>query len=72
MKTKDYLIDGAKLKTLRESKGFSQRELADKCNLDHSTIGKYELGKNTQRCVNIIRVAEELGVDVSVLIKEED
>ncbi len=36
---------GQKLKYLRQEKGLSQVELAERLNVDKSTIAKYETGK---------------------------
>ena len=33
---------GNNIKRIREEKGMTQKELADKCNIIYQTIGKYE------------------------------
>ena len=57
---------GRRLRTLRESKGLSLRDLADKTDIDNSKIGKIEKGR-----VNItIGIFMELCHGLEVLPKD--
>ena len=55
-------INGAELQKLRLSKGFSQSQLAKKCNISLSALRKYEHGERNPKPVVIDRIIHELGV----------
>lgn len=55
-------INGAELQKLRLSKGFSQSQLAKKCNISLSALRKYEYGERNPKPVVIDRIIRELGV----------
>ena len=47
---------------MRLSRGFSQSQLAKKCNISLSALRKYEYGKRNPKPVVIDRIIRELGV----------
>lgn len=55
------------LKKLRNEKGLSQQELADKLFITRSTVSRWESGNRLPDAVMITRLAEALGADVSIL-----
>ena len=55
-------INGAELQKLRLSKGLSQREFAERCNISLSALRKYEYGERNPKPVVIDRIIRELGV----------
>ena len=55
------------LKKLRNKKGLSQQELADKLFVTRSTVSRWELGNRLPDAVMILRLAIVLGVDGSIL-----
>ena len=55
-------INGAELQKLRLSRGFSQSQLAKKCNISLSALRKYEYGERNPKPVVIDRIIRELGV----------
>lgn len=55
------------LKYLRNRKGLSQRELAEKINVSGSTIGMYESGKRRPRPADEEALADFFNVSISVL-----
>lgn len=59
------------LKNLRKAKGLSQEELAVKLNVVRQTISKWEKGLSVPDSEMLIRIAEELGVSVTMLLGEQ-
>ena len=58
------------LKRFRKSKGLSQEELALRMNVVRQTISKWEKGLSVPDSEMLIRLAEELGTTVNVLLGE--
>lgn len=56
------------IRYLRNIKGFSQQELADKIGIDRSTISRIENGEIETTIDNAIKIAKILSVGVSDLI----
>lgn len=56
------------LKKLRNKKGLSQLDLAEKMYVTRSTVSRWESGNRLPDAVMISRLAEALGVDVNVLL----
>ncbi len=57
-------MNGTKLKELRERRTLSQRELAERSGVAHTTIHALEVGKRTSAWPRTVRsLAEALGVD---------
>lgn len=64
---------GERIKSIRQKRGWSQRDLAAKMNYsNHSTIGKIESGKVDIPQSRIVQFAEVLGVSVAFLMNWED
>ena len=59
---------GIKLKSLRLSRGMTQKELAEKCGMKDSAVRKYERGTITPKLETISRLADGLGVPVTQII----
>ncbi|WEA01754.1 helix-turn-helix domain-containing protein [Mucilaginibacter sp. SJ] len=59
---------GNHLKTIREKQNISLRELAAKCDLDHSKIGKIENGQTNLQLSTIFELAKGLGINPKELI----
>lgn len=60
---------GNRIKSIRESKGMSQEELAKAVGYtSRSTINKIELGVNNPPLDKVIKIAEKLEVDPEVLL----
>jgi putative transcriptional regulator len=51
----------------RKEHGFTQKDLADKLNVEKSTISNWENGYSTPRLADAFRVADLLGKDVNEL-----
>ena len=58
------------IKSLREKKGLTQEQLAQKLKLDRSTIAKWETGEAMPRADKLPVLAEILGCSISDLFKE--
>jgi transcriptional regulator with XRE-family HTH domain len=68
----DVKIDGDKVKSAREQRFFSQRELADKAGVNHNTIWRIEGGNSVEVHPRTIRkIARALSVDPASLTPEE-
>lgn len=61
---------GEKLKHLRKTKGFSQEDLAVKCNVVRQTISKWEKGISIPDAEMLVKIATVLDYPVSQLLSE--
>ena len=59
---------GARVRSIRAQKGFSQEDLALACGLDRTYIGGVERGERNISLINIHRIAEALGVPAKELL----
>jgi len=60
---------GERLRRLRKARGFSQEAFAAKCGLDRTYIGGVERGERNLGLLNVLRIAEALGVRCSELMR---
>lgn len=56
------------LKKLRNDKGLSQRELAERIYVTRSTVARWESGSRLPDAVMISRISQSLGIDVNKLL----
>lgn len=61
---------GLKVRELRLKKGYSQEELADRCDLHRTFIGRVERGETNITIINIYKVAHGLGVPAAALLDQ--
>jgi transcriptional regulator with XRE-family HTH domain len=61
-----------KIKTVREAKGLSQKEVALNINMDASQYSKIENGKNDPSSSTLDKIAQALGVSLSELFASDD
>ena len=55
---------GGKLRELRDSKGFTQQQVADELGLKNkSTLGSWEIGKSEPDAVTVLKLCKLYGVD---------
>lgn len=59
---------GRKIKKLRESKGWSQDELAARCGIDSANIRSYEAGRSMMNIQSLVRIATALGTTANTLV----
>lgn len=63
-------ITSRNIRRLREKRGWSQQELADRSGL--SSVKQIELGKNVGRVETLVTIANALGVTMDDLLSEND
>lgn len=63
---------GQRVRELRNLKKMSQEELADAAGLDRTYIGSVERGKRNISLMNILKIAQALGVKPSLLLEVFD
>jgi len=64
----DIYITGATIKALREKKGITQAELAEKLSVSSKAVSKWETAKGLQDITLIEPLAKALGVSVMELM----
>lgn len=66
--TQPFSTFGARLRTLREAAGLSQRELARQMGIRQSSVSGWEAGRNTPQLNLAARLAQALGVKIGELM----
>lgn len=64
------LAFGRRVRELRREQGFSQESFADKCGVHRTFMGTIERGESNLSFQNIVKVAETLGISLSVLFTD--
>ena len=67
MKNDKLLILGQRIRFERLKKGLSQEELAEKTDLSRSAISCIECGVNDPKYTTLLKIAEALEIDISIL-----
>ena len=67
-----HLLRVDRLKTLREQRGWSQRELSRRCGFGEAQIGKYESGTNDISATNLKIIADLFEVSIDYLLGTSD
>jgi len=65
-------MDGEQLRQAREAKGLTQKELAEKTNLNTRTIQRLENGETQARAFTVNQIADVLGIHKQKLQNKED
>lgn len=65
MNTKILKNLGISLKHLREQKGYTQEELAEKVGIHPTYVGKLEAGKNNTNVIKLFKISRALGVKLT-------
>ena len=60
-----------KIMELRKSRGMTQEELADLCNVSRQSISKWEADIALPELEKLLIISETFGVSVDVLVKDE-
>lgn len=63
---KFYLL-GRRIQTIRQKKGLTQEDLAEKLNISLSFLGAVEAGLKKPSISMLFKIAEKLGVEVKEL-----
>lgn len=61
---------GQRVRALRMKRGISQEELADRCGVHRTYMGRIERGETNITLTNIHKVARGLGVSPALLVDE--
>lgn len=59
---------GVRIRSLRNNKNISQEDFAADCGFDRTYISRIELGKRNLTIVNLKRIADGLGIELSKLL----
>ena len=65
----DAELFGAVVRELREARGWTQEQLAERSDMNASYLGFVERGDNVPTLTIIIQIAEGLGVEPADLLK---
>lgn len=60
------------LKPLRESRGWSQRQLADKAGVSPGAVAQWELGLTIPSVTNLLRLTSLFGVSMDDLFTKDE
>ena len=60
---------GAAIREARKAKGISQEALAELADIDRSYMGGIERGEHNLAIMNLLKIADALGVKVSTLLE---
>jgi transcriptional regulator with XRE-family HTH domain len=70
MSEKSHLISfGGIVRQSRNERGWSQEELASRCDLDRTYVSGVERGTRNIGLLNILRIADALNVKASALLE---
>ncbi|HKK30613.1 MAG TPA: helix-turn-helix transcriptional regulator [Alphaproteobacteria bacterium] len=61
---------GLNIQNLRQSRGWTQEQLADEAGIDRSYISEIELGRSSATAKKLEQIARAFGVDISELHKK--
>lgn len=61
---------GASIRAARKVKGLSQEALAELADIDRSYMGGIERGEHNLAIINLLKIADALGVKASLLLEE--
>jgi transcriptional regulator with XRE-family HTH domain len=66
----DAELFGAVVRELREARGWTQEQLAERANMNASYLGFVERGDNVPTLTIILQLGEGLAVDAAELLRE--
>ena len=61
---------GAKIKSLRQSKGMTQQDLAEKCGFEKASLSRIETGQTNSTLRTLLRITEALELPITSLFTE--
>lgn len=62
---------GKQISQIRESKGWTKKQLSSYADISTTYIGELEIGKKNPTIVVLEKIAKALGVSISELLQEE-
>lgn len=66
-----YILIGKKIKTIRESKGLTQQNLADLCDFEKSNVSRIESGRTNITIKNLYKISKALNLKLQELVDFE-
>ena len=63
---------GATIRAARQAKGLSQEALAEIAGIDRSYMGGIERGEHNLAIMNLLKIADALGVKASLLLNSAE
>lgn len=63
---------GAAIRAARQAKGLSQEALAEIAGIDRSYMGGIERGEHNLAIMNLLKIADALGVKASTILSEAE
>lgn len=63
---------GSAIRAARKAKGLSQEALAELANIDRSYMGGIERGEHNLAIMNLLKIADALGIKASVLLEQSE
>src|SRR5580700_10812214 len=67
VKDRKLVLLGGQIRRLREGKSISQEKLAELADIDRAYYGGIERGERNVAAINIVKIADALGVEVGKL-----
>jgi transcriptional regulator with XRE-family HTH domain len=64
------LFDGSKFRSAREAMGWTQRKLAERLEVSHNTVAKWEDGQTDPNQLNLCKAAEVLRQPITQFFTE--
>lgn len=68
LENKIYILIGSNIKSIRESKGMTQLDVAVLCDFEKTTISRIEAGRTNITVKNLFKLSQALGVMMKDLI----
>lgn len=67
-----YILIGARIRALRQSKGLTQQTLADECDMEKPNLSRIENGNTNPTIKSLWKISNALGVKLKDLVDVED
>ena len=67
-----YILIGARIRALRQSKGLTQQTLADECDMEKPNLSRIENGNTNPTIKSLWKISNALGVRLKDLVDVED
>ena len=63
---------GQRIRTLRESKGITQQDLAAACNFEKTNMSRIEAGRTNPTISTLYKISQALEITISELVDVEE
>ena len=65
------MTTGEKIRTVRQLRNMTQKQVGQKCGINEANLRKYESGRQIPKLDTLKRIAEALNVGVEDLVSDE-